>query len=409
MSLNTESRSRTLTREPGARLDGVGRWLLERLIACIDVGRITVVTPSGERIDHRAQEPGPAEAVLVLRSWRAIRRLVLGGGVGFAEAYIDGDWSSPDLAALIELAARNAGRLDRAIGRPLPVRALNRLRHLLNANSRTGSRRNIAFHYDVGNNFYRLWLDRTMTYSAALFDRPGQSLEAAQQAKLERIVELLELDGGEQVLEIGCGWGALAAMVARKGAQITGLTLSSEQLAHAKARVAADGLGEQVELRLQDYRDVDGRFDRIVSIEMLEAVGERYWPTYFETLRARLRPGGRAVLQVITIHEGRFESYRRGADFIQRCVFPGGMLPSKAIIADQAARAGLALVSMETFGDSYALTLAEWRRRFLSAWPTVEQFGFEPSFRRLWEYYLSYCEAGFRAGTIDVGLYSLRA
>jgi cyclopropane-fatty-acyl-phospholipid synthase len=387
---------------------GAGPWgmLLARLIRRIEVGRLTVVLPSGVRLDHPAAKPGP-EAVLVLARWRAMRRLLVDGDVGFAEAYVAGDWSSPDLTALIELAAANGSRLDRVVAGLWPVRLINRIRHLLAPNSRTGSRRNIAFHYDLGNAFYELWLDRSMTYSSALYAQPGITLEAAQAAKLARVVELLGLAGGERVLEIGCGWGALAARLAERGAEVTGLTLSTEQLAFAERRVAAAGLGGRVHLRLEDYRDVRGSYDRIVSIEMLEAVGEAYWPAYFRALRERLRAGGRAVLQVITIAEDRFETYRRGADFIQRHVFPGGMLPTRAIVAEEARIAGLRLATAETFGRSYALTLAEWRRRFLAAAPAIEEQGFSRPFRRLWEYYLCYSEAGFRSGVIDVGLYVL--
>lgn len=391
----------------GAPARGLVRLLLARLTAHLETGRLTVVTPAGERVVHRAAQPGP-EAVLIVHDWRALRRLALGGDIGFAKAYIAGEWSSPDLTALVALAAVNGARLDRAVAATLPIRAVNRLRHLLRANSPAGSRRNIAFHYDLGNDFYRLWLDHSMTYSSALFAHPGQSLDDAQQAKLRRVVDLLEVRGGERVLEIGCGWGALAARLAAAGARVTGLTLSAQQLAYAHAVTKAATSDGRVELRLQDYREVDGRFDRIVSIEMLEAVGEPYWPVFFATLRERLKAGGIAVLQVITIDEARFGDYRNGADFIQRYVFPGGLLPTKTIIAEQAARVGLAVAAVESFGTSYALTLAEWRRRFLEAWPAVEQLGFRPSFRRLWEYYLSYCEAGFLTKTIDVSLYAMK-
>ncbi len=287
----------------------------------------------------------------------------------------------------------------------MPLRVFNRLRHRRNANTKTGSRRNIGFHYDLGNDFYRLWLDRSMTYSSALYETPEQSLEDAQQAKHRQIVDLLALRGGERVLEIGCGWGSLIGPLLHRGAQVTALTLSEQQLAYAQVVADRDSQRGHVELRLQDYRDVTGSFDRIVSIEMLEAVGEEYWPVYFTTLRARLRPGGKAVLQVITIREERFAGYRKGADFIQRYIFPGGLLPTKTIIREEAARAGLTLATATSFGDSYAVTLAEWRRRFLTAWREIEQLGYRPSFRRLWEYYLSYCEAGFRTRDLDVGLY----
>ena len=343
--------------------------------------------------------------MLVLHDWRAVRRLLVAGDLGFAEGYIAGDWSTPDLVALITLVAENVAQLQRTMDGVPAMRLLNRARHLRRGNSRKGSRRNIAFHYDLGNDFYRLWLDESMTYSSACAVAPGQSLEAAQQAKLARITDLLDLEGDERVLEIGCGWGALAAHLGSRCAGVTGLTLSREQLTFAKRRIALDGLEQRVELRLQDYRDTQGTFDRIVSIEMLEAVGELYWPTYFDTLRARLARGGRAVLQVITIREDRFEPYRRAPDFIQRYVFPGGMLPTSRIVAEQAARAGFRIASVQTFGTGYAATLAEWRRRFEAAWPAIAALGFDADFRRMWTYYLSYCEAGFHTGTIDVGLY----
>ncbi len=393
---------------PGrARGSRLGEALLQRVLAGIESGRLTVVVPGGRQFSRRGARPGP-EATLELHRWRALRRLLGGGDIGFARAYADGDWSSPDLAALLELAAHNVPHVEKALGALLPVRLWNRLRHGVRGNSRGGSRRNIAFHYDLGNEFYRLWLDASMSYSSALYSRPDQSLEEAQQAKLDRAVALLDLKGGESVLEIGCGWGALAAALARRGAEVTGLTLSREQLAWAQAMVAAEGLSGRVKLRYEDYRDVTGRFDRIVSVEMIEAVGERYWPAYFQALRDRLKAGGTAVLQVITIAEDRFEAYRRNTDFIQQYIFPGGMLPTRAILAEQARRAGLELAHSECFGESYARTLHEWRRRFLLTWPQAARLGFPEEFRRLWEYYFCYCEGGFRAGAIDVGFYTLK-
>lgn len=409
MSLHSETQRRTEAEAPRTDARGIGPFVLKRLLSCLDAGALTVVMPSGTRFEHRAAKPGP-EATLVLRDWRAFRRFAARGEVGFAEAYMAGEWTTPDLTALIELAATNVAKLEDALGGVLPVRIFRRLKHLLRSNTKVGSRRNIAFHYDLGNDFYRLWLDPSLTYSSALYHSPDATLEAAQEAKLHRIVDLLDLgSGGKRVLEIGCGWGALAARIAHTGAHVTGLTLSAEQLGRATALMVEQGISDKVDLRLQDYRDVAGQFDRIVSIEMLEAVGEQYWPVYFQTLKDRLVRGGSAVLQVITIDADRFEGYRRSPDFIQHYVFPGGMLPTKEILAEQASRVGLELVSSQTFGASYALTLAEWRHRFQAAWPQVEQLGFNITFRRLWDYYLSYCEAGFRTGVIDVGLYVLKA
>ena len=380
---------------------------LNPLIRRIRYGGLTIVTPSGGRIVYHAPAPGP-EACIMLHRWRAVRRLLIGGDVAFAEAYMKGDWSTPDLTAVIELAARNAETLDSAIGGGPVVRTVNRLRHAMRANTKRGSRRNIEAHYDLGNDFYALWLDETMTYSSAIYEAGGQeSLEEAQARKISRIGDMLDVDTAKTVLEIGCGWGALGRALAARGAHVTGLTLSPSQLEWARRSGDEAGLSERLDLRLEDYRDARGTFDRIVSIEMIEAVGERYWPDYFEAISQRLRKGGCAVLQAITIADDRFEAYRKAADFIQRYVFPGGMLPSKATMERSAADAGLKIVACETFADSYAITLAEWRRRMLHAWPQISAQGFDIRFRRLWEYYLCYCEAGFRQRTIDVGLYKL--
>jgi cyclopropane-fatty-acyl-phospholipid synthase len=381
-------------------------WLIRRALQHLHCGRLTIILPSGARIDHVGDMPGP-HGVIELRHNRVFRRLLTRGDVGFAEGYIAHEWTSPDLPQLIALAARNVARLDRTLEGFWPVRMWRKLGHVLHRNSARGSRRNIAFHYDLGNDFYRLWLDESMTYSSAIAIPRGTSLEAAQQAKLERIAALLELSGKEDVLEIGCGWGALAQHLAPACRRVTGLTLSLEQLDHARAQVWAGGLQHRIDLRLQDYRAIDERFDRIVSIEMLEAVGEAYWPVYFERLRASLRPGGRIVLQAITIREDRFAAYKRNPDFIQRYIFPGGMLPTPALLEQQAQRAGLAIICQETFGEGYADTLALWRSRFHAAWPRIRALGFQSDFQRLWDYYLAYCEAGFRSGTIDVGLYVL--
>ncbi len=383
------------------------RQLLARLLRTVHCGSLSVELPNGDRVEGHGAAAGP-QATLRLHRWRPLGRLLLSGDLGLAESYRDGDWSSPDLPALLEFGIRNESSWGTALDAAWPTRWLSRIVHLARANTRRGSRQNISFHYDLGNAFYAHWLDPELIYSSALYATGNESLEQAQAAKLERIIGLLGLKGDAQVLEIGCGWGALAlALAGRHGARVTGLTLSTEQLAHAQRRVAEQALGDAVELRLQDYRDVQGQYDHIVSIEMLEAVGERYWPTYFATLRQRLRPGGSAVLQVITIADEHFEHYRRGTDFIQRFIFPGGMLPSVSAMHAQAEAAALTMRQVESFGTGYAATLVEWRHRFLRAWPAIEALGFDASFRRLWEYYLCYCEAGFRSGRVDVGLFAL--
>lgn len=388
-------------------LGGLRARLLRRLCARLRCGALTVVLPGGERFTHRTGAPGP-DATLVMHRWRMLRRLLVGGDVAFGEAYVDGDWSSPDLVALIELGARNDSSLEPITDGSLPARLLNRVMHRLRANTLAGSRRNIVEHYDLGNAFYGAWLDRSMSYSSAIYRDPAMTLEAAQRAKHERIVELLDAGPQDSVLEIGCGWGGLAQRIAARGSRVTALTLSPAQRDFAAAALAAEGLSDRVDLRLQDYREVEGSFDRIVSIEMLEAVGKAYWPVFFDRLRARLKPGGVAVLQVITIDDNRLATYARRPDFIQRHVFPGGMLPSPEAIRAELARTGLRLDTLETFGAGYARTLNAWRARFDAAWPAIAAQGFSPRFRRFWDYYLGYCEGGFRAGAIDVGLWRLQ-
>jgi cyclopropane-fatty-acyl-phospholipid synthase len=382
------------------------RRLSRMLLSRVNIGRLTIITPSGLRL-HNADGHGP-EGVLILRRWQTLMRLLFQGDIGMAEAYIYGEWDSPDLPALIELAGLNISTLSETFAANGLLRLRNRFVHRLNANTRRGSRRNIRHHYDLGNMFYRAWLDRGMSYSSALFSRPDETLEQAQAAKERRILALMDTSPGQHVLEIGCGWGSLAERLVRDVAcRVTGVTLSPAQLEYASNRLSEAGLNGAAELRLQDYRDVEGSFDRIVSVEMLEAVGEAYWPSYFSTLADRLKPGGQAVLQAISISEETFDGYRRCTDFIQHYIFPGGMLPTIAEIRRQTERAGMVLQSMETFGASYAQTLAEWRKRFHAAWPELETQGFDSRFRRTWDYYLAYCEGGFRAGTIDVGLYVL--
>lgn len=380
-------------------------WLniLLRAVERIDRGLLSITLPDGtRRVCRGKQEDGPT-AALVLHTTRAARRLILGGGVGFAEAYMDGDWDSPDLASLMELAAINETRMGAAVIGRLPLRLWHAAFHRLRPNTRRGSRRNIAAHYDLGNGFYRRWLDPSMTYSSALFTSPDQALEDAQLAKYRRICDQLGLRPGHHVLEIGCGWGGFAEVAARDyGCRVTGITLSKEQLAYARERIRRAHLSDRVDFRLQDYRNTTGTYDRIVSIEMFEAVGEKYWPGYFETVRERLKPEGLAALQIITIDDERFETYRRSADFIQLYVFPGGMLPSPKVLRQTLAREGFEIADAFEFGHDYARTLAEWNQRFRQSWPEIEPLGFDSRFKRMWEFYLAYCEGGFRAGSIDV-------
>ncbi len=381
--------------------------LLASLLRRISVGRLDVETPDGERLTFGTNGAGP-QGMVRLNDWRTLTQLILGGALGFAEAYVDGHWSSPDLVSLLRLAERNREHLVRtATGRSI-ARVINRLRHRIRRNSRAGSRRNIAAHYDLGNAFYRLWLDGGMTYSSGLYRGGASTLEEAQEEKNRRIIEMLHLTGGENILEIGCGWGGLAERLARECAgRVTAITLSREQCSFAAGRIAAAKLDGRASVALADYRDIGGSYDRIASIEMIEAVGEANWPTYFATLRDRLVAGGVAVVQAITIADARFAAYRRGADFIQRHIFPGGMLPSPTVLHEQIERAGLLLTAVENFGADYARTIAEWRRRFHGTWSEIAALGFSPRFKRMWDYYLAYCEAGFHEGAIDVGLYRI--
>lgn len=391
--------------EPGAARDArglTGRVLRRLAGARLACGTLTLITPGGQRVVNTGAAPGP-HGVVVLRRWRALRRLLLGGDLGFAEAYVDGDWDSPDLTEFIEFAARNFQQAEAQSEGMAASRAWRRVVHGRRANTRRQARRNIEAHYDLGNEFYAAWLDSGMSYSSALYTAPGMGLEAAQAAKQARVAELLAARPGQTVLEIGCGWGGLAELLARAGLPVTGITLSPSQLDFARRRLA----GLPASLRLQDYRELRGQFDRIVSIEMLEAVGAAYWGEFFERLSASLAPGGRAVLQVITIAEERFAPYMRRPDFIQKHIFPGGMLPTIAILQREIEAAGLHIESLERFGESYATTLAEWRRRFEAAWEVLRHQGFDDVFRRKWRFYLCYCEGGFRAGAIDVGLYAI--
>lgn len=342
-----------------------------------------------------------------LNSWNAVWRSFSSGALGFAEGYINHEWDSEDLQALLSRFAVELDGIKTAQAKSGPSRLLGRWRHQRNANSKSGSKRNIAFHYDLGNDFYRLWLDDSMTYSSAIFEDMGEDLKIAQTRKYRRICDELKLQPGQRVLEIGCGWGGFAEVAARDyGCHVTGLTLSQEQLDFARARMERQGLSDQTDLRFQDYRDVTGEFDAIASIEMFEAVGEEHWDTYFRQVDALLKPGSRAALQIITIRDSDFEGYRSSVDFIQKYVFPGGMLPTDAHLDRLAREAGLEPENTEMFGKSYAETLRRWHQDFLARWEDVRPLGFDDRFHRIWRYYLAYCEAGFDAGRIDVGQFT---
>jgi cyclopropane-fatty-acyl-phospholipid synthase len=365
-------------------------------------GTLDVILPDGRVVRLGGLEPGP-NAVMRLHNFGFASRLLRGGDIGIAEAYLAGDWDTPDLTQFLYLFCVNHDLIQTMLRDKPLIRFVQMVRHSFNRNTRRQARRNIHAHYDIGNAFYSAWLDPSMTYSSALFEENTTDLSAAQANKYRRLAQAIDLKPGQKLLEIGCGWGGFAEYAARTfGARVVGLTISTEQRDFAQKRIHDAGLSDKVEIRLKDYRDERDQYDRIASIEMIEAVGERFWPKYFAQLRDRLLPGGFAGIQAITIQDGLFQSYRREVDFIQRYVFPGGMLPSPAVLKSLGDTFGVPVIREHIFGQDYAKTLATWRNNFRAAWPSLTPLGFDDRFRRLWEYYLSYCEAGFLSGNIDV-------
>jgi cyclopropane-fatty-acyl-phospholipid synthase len=393
------------------RTDSLERFFIG-VIDRLHRGKLTVNFPSGNAYTLTGSKDTidgqQFHATWNLKSYRAIKRMLRSQSIGFAEAYMEGEIDSPDLTELLEIMACNMDILEESIGEWKLVRIWNRVQHLLRTNTRRGSRRNIAYHYDLGNDFYQHWLDQSMTYSSGIFDAQHQDLASSQENKYRQLAEELDLQPHHQVLEIGCGWGGFAEFAAKNyGCKITCLTLSREQLIWSQDRIKNAGLENLVECRFQDYRDVSGKFDRVVSIEMFEAVGEEHWGDYFNKLHDCLLPGGRAGLQIISIANERYEAYRSSSDFIQKYIFPGGMLPSDEKLDLHIEQAGLTKSGQNNFGMSYAKTLELWRQEFLNKWPQIAQLGYSDKFRRMWEYYFCYCEAGFKRGTIDVGHYFL--
>ncbi|MBN8981556.1 MAG: class I SAM-dependent methyltransferase [Rhizobiales bacterium] len=365
-------------------------------------GTLDITLPDGRTIRCGGDEPGPA-AQMKIYNYDFAWRLARGGDIGIAEAYLRREWDTPDLTQFLYIFCVNHDLIQSMLGdRPI-ARMVQIVRHWFNRNTRRQARRNIYAHYDIGNKFYSAWLDPSMTYSSALFEDGTNDLTAAQHNKYRRLAEAINLQPGQKVLEIGCGWGGFAEYVAKNyDAKVVGLTISSEQRDFAQKRIQAAGLNDKVEIRFQDYRDEAGQYDRIASIEMIEAVGEQFWPRYFSQLRDRLKPGGFAGIQAITIQDRFFNAYRREVDFIQRYVFPGGMLPSPQVLKSLGEKFGVPVIRERIFGEDYAKTLATWRDNFRAAWPNLIPLGFDERFRRLWEYYLAYCEAGFLSGNIDV-------
>jgi cyclopropane-fatty-acyl-phospholipid synthase len=366
-------------------------------------GRLDFVLPDGRHFRVEGKAPGISAEVHV-QNTDLFARLLREGDLGFCDAYLDGWWTTPDLQAFLDLMQRPVNNI---VGDGFPglglVRAYERLRFWLQANSKRQAKKNISYHYDLGNDFYRLWLDETMTYSSGIFQNPQESLEAAQTRKYASMVDQIGAKAGDHVLEIGCGWGGFAEYAAKeRGLRVTGLTISQAQHDFAVRRIAKAGLSDRVEIKLQDYRDERGSYDGIASIEMFEAVGERYWPVYFGSLRDRLKPGRNATLQIITVADARWQMYRRGVDFIQKYIFPGGMLPAPSVLRAEVERAGLRVKGSIEFGESYSLTLRRWHEMFNARWTDIRRMGFDERFKRMWEFYLTSCAGAFQGGNCDV-------
>ncbi|MCG6885232.1 MAG: cyclopropane-fatty-acyl-phospholipid synthase family protein [Silicimonas sp.] len=365
-------------------------------------GRVDFHLPDKRVFRVDAPAPGPVAEIHV-HNPDTFTRLIREGDLGMADAYLEGWWSTPDLQAFMDVIhAGNDDMYDSFAGMQI-VRIWERLRHWMNRNTKDQAKKNISYHYDLGNEFYRLWLDDTMTYSSAIFGTGQESLEKAQTAKYKSMVDQMGAQPGDHVLEIGCGWGGFAEYAAKeRGLKVTGLTISREQYDYARERIQKAGLSEQVEIKLQDYRDERGKYDGIASIEMFEAVGEKYWPIYFDALRERLKPGKNATLQIITVEDARFAIYRKSVDFIQKYIFPGGMLPSPSVLRQEVEKAGLNVMKSIEFGESYSQTLRRWHETFNQRWEDVALLGFDGRFRRMWNFYLTSCAAGFHSGCIDV-------
>lgn len=368
----------------------------------LKAGRLDMQLPDGRVFRIKGSEPGPA-ALIEVKNPNMFARVVRDGELGFAEAYMDEWWTTPDLQALLDVLLLSNDEIRDDLPGIALVRLYERLRHWLRSNSKMQARKNISAHYDLGNDFYGLWLDDTMSYSSALFKTGQEDMEAAQTLKYESICDVIGVKPGDRLLEIGCGWGGFAEHAAKtRGAKVTGLTISQQQHDYAKKRMFDAGLNDQVEIVMRDYRDETGKYDGIASIEMFEAVGEKYWPTYFNCVRDRLNSGAIAGLQIITVADHIFDSYRKSVDFIQKYIFPGGMLPSMTALNMQTKNSGLSVTELLNFGDSYSETLRRWHKDFNVSWDQVHALGFDLRFRRMWNFYLASCAACFRAKTTDV-------
>jgi len=375
---------------------------LKHFLRDLECGHLSIHFDHAPSLHVHGRHDGPHAHWHLHHPAQLLQRVLRGGGIGFAEGFHEGDWSSPDVAKLLFLGALNMDAMEAQLRPNWFLRQLHRLQHLRRPNSKRGSRKNIAAHYDLGNDFYQLWLDKSMSYSSALFTCPDMSLAQAQEAKYARLLGLLDATPGQHILEIGCGWGGFAEHAARQGFKTSGITLSQEQLKWSRQRLHEAGLADRAQFSLTDYRDQSGEFDHIVSIEMFEAVGEKYWPSYFQSVYERLAPGGRAAIQVIVIAEEDYPRYRREPDYIQLYIFPGGMLPTQNLFVQGAEAAGLQVRDQALFGLEYAQTLALWREDFEAKNSEITALGYDSRFCRMWSYYLAYCEAGFRSDRVNL-------
>ena len=400
---NNQKQSIEKKLEPRRKRPVFWEALLDKWLSRIEAGELRAVFPSNFQKVYSGGQVGPT-ADIQINSWKLVPRLLLSGDMGLAESFLSGEWETSNLTQLLLLGDINERALGNAVTPSKFINSIEKLRHQRRDNSKRGSRRNIAAHYDLGNEFYSHWLDNSMSYSSALFTDFGEELEVGQNRKYQRLAKALKLKEGDQVLEIGCGWGGFAEIAAKEyKCNVVGITLSNEQAKFAQRRMKENQLSNLVDIRIEDYRDVQGSFDKIVSIEMFEAVGEEHWRNYFETIKTRLKPGGLAGIQSITIANEFFETYKRRPDFIQKYIFPGGILPSEDKLNNAVSSAGLKILDDYYFGKSYAETLRRWQSTFEQKWDDIKNLGFDEKFQKMWRYYLSYCEAGFESGHINVG------
>ncbi|MBI28796.1 MAG: SAM-dependent methyltransferase [Pelagibacteraceae bacterium] len=381
------------------------KFIIDKIINNINYGSLSIIYPDDEKFIYKGTIDGP-NADIKLYNFKIISNLLFKGNIGLGESYINNHFETSNLSNLIEFIVVNQNSFKKISNGNFIYRLFQKINHLRNHNSKINSINNIKYHYDLGNNFYSQWLDETMSYSSALFDDFNIDLKNAQLNKYNRLLSLINPSDKSKILEIGCGWGSLANHIAKyTNAHVTAVTISQKQYAHVSNLIQQNGLNENVTVELKDYRDINKKFDSIVSIEMFEAVGEKYWPVFFNKLKDNLEYGGKSLLQVITINENLFENYRNRPDFIQKYIFPGGMLPSKEIFRSFLYNEGLLIRDEFNFALSYAKTLNEWNKRFQKSWPQISKQGFNDYFKRMWEYYLAYCEGGFKGGSIDISQY----